>query len=88
MLEALKDRPRDLIIRHVISNIVIDVFDKDHADGTTYLTVYRHDGDRPENGPAILKGPYMVGISRNRLVQLTGGWRILEKSTNRTFVSP
>lgn len=86
LLAALTDRPRDLPIRHVISNIVIDVIDKEHANGTTYLTVYRHDGGRPRTGPAPLSGAHMVGVSYNRLVHLADGWRIAEKSTERSFL--
>lgn len=87
LLEALKDRPRDLIIRHVISNIVIDVVDENRADGITYLTVYRHDGSALVKDIAPLKGPHMVGVSYNRLVRKSDGWRILEKRTRRTFVA-
>ncbi|MDE0385047.1 MAG: nuclear transport factor 2 family protein [Defluviicoccus sp.] len=85
LLEAMKSRPRDLIVRHVISNVAIEVIDEDNATGITYLTVYRHRGPPPENGPAPLAGVHMVGVSYNRLVRESGGWRIAEKRTGRTF---
>lgn len=85
LLDAMKDRPRDLAIRHVISNVVIEVIDEDSAAGVTYLTVYRHRGPPPERGPAPLAGVHMVGVSHNRLVREPGGWRISEKRTSRTF---
>ena len=85
LLKAMKDRPRDLIIRHVISNVVIEVIDEDNATGITYLTVYRHHGAPPEKGPAPLTGAHMVGVSHNCLVREPGGWRIREKRTSRTF---
>ena len=85
LLEAMKDRPRDLIVRHVISNILIEVIDEDNATGVTYLTVYRHYGPPPERGPARLAGAHMVGVSYNRLVRELGGWKIGEKRTSRTF---
>ena len=85
LLEAVRDRPRDLIIRHVISNVAIEVIDEDNAIGITYLTVYRHSGPPPDDGPAPLAGAHMVGVSHNRLVREPGGWRISQKRTSRTF---
>lgn len=85
LLEAMQDRPRGLIVRHVVSNVLIEVIDEDNATGITYLTVYRHHGPPPEKGPARLAGAHMVGVSYNRLVRESGGWRISEKRTSRTF---
>lgn len=85
LLEAMKERPRDLIVRHVISNVLIEVLDDDNATGITYLTVYRHHGPPPENGPARLDGAHMVGVSYNRLVRESGAWKIDEKRTCRIF---
>ncbi len=85
LFEAMKDRPRDLVVRHVISNVAVEVIDEDNATGITYLTVYRHHGPPPESGPAPLAGVHMVGVSHNRLVREGGGWRISEKRTSRTF---
>ena len=85
LLEAMKDRPRDLIVRHVVSNVLIDVIDEDNATGITYLTVYRHRGPPPQDGPARLAGVHMVGVSYNRLVRESGAWKISEKRTSRTF---
>ena len=85
LLRAMKDRPRDLIVRHVISNVLIEAIDEDNATGTTYLTVYRHRGPPPENGPAPVTGTHMVGVSHNRLVRESGRWKIGEKRTTRLF---
>jgi ketosteroid isomerase-like protein len=87
ILAALQARPEsgDLAIRHVISNIVVDVIDQDHAEAVTYLTVYRHEGARNGATPVPLTGPYMVGLSTNKLVRTADGWRIGEKRTTRIF---
>ena len=87
LLRAMQDRPRDLVIRHVISNVAIQVIDENNATGITYLTVYRHNGSPPESGPAPLTGVQMVGVSHNRLVRESGGWKISEKRTSRTFLA-
>ena len=59
LLEAMKDRPRGLIVRHVISNVLIEAIDEDNATGITYLTVYRHRGPPPGERPGTpRRGPY------------------------------
>ena len=78
-------RPAGLVTCHVISNVAVNVIDEDHAEGLTYLTVYRYDGERLSSGPAPLRGPHMVGISKNRLLRTCDGWRIQEKQTIRIF---
>jgi ketosteroid isomerase-like protein len=77
--------PASLTIRHVISNIVVDPLDEDHAEAVTYLTVYRYEGAPSEKGLAPLLGPYMVGVSANKLVRVGTKWRISEKRTQRIF---
>jgi len=32
--------------RHVCNNLLLEVIDDDHAEGTVYLTLYRHDGEK------------------------------------------
>ena len=87
ILAALESRPEapSLVTQHVVTNIVIDIVDADHADAMTYLTVYRHDGAVAAGAPAPLAGPYMVGVSANKLVRGPGGWLIVEKRTIRNF---
>lgn len=87
VLAACRARPAPsgLIIRHVISNIVVDVIDADHAHAVTYLTVYRHEAAAAPQLPVPLAGPYMVGISTNKLARTPEGWRITEKRTTRLF---
>lgn len=69
--------------RHVCNNLLIEVIDEDHAEGTVYLTLYRHDG---EEGRKVspLEGPVLVGEYCDRFVRTEEGWRFEER---RTFLS-
>jgi hypothetical protein len=82
---SAKPDPVGFAIRHVITNVVVDPIDDDYAEAMTYLTVYRHEGALSGTGPVPLLGPYMVGISTNKLVRLGAEWRIAEKRTQRIF---
>jgi len=69
--------------RHVCNNLLLEVIDNDHAEGTVYLTLYRHDG---EEGRKLspLEGTAVVGEYRDRFVRTAQGWRFEER---RIFVS-
>ena len=71
--------------RHVCNNFLLDISDADHAEGTVYLTLYRHDG---EEGRLVspLEGPAMVGEYRDRFVRTEEGWRISYREIQVDFV--
>jgi hypothetical protein len=71
--------------RHVCNNFLCDVIDADHAEGTVYLTLYRHDGD-PDRAVSPLDGPEMVGEYRDRFERTRDGWRIAERTTHVSFL--
>jgi hypothetical protein len=64
--------------RHVCNNLLLDVIDEDHAEGTVYLTLYRHEGEE-ERKISPLKGPALVGEYRDRFVRTANGWRFAER---------
>ena len=71
--------------RHVCNNLLIRVQDEDHAEGTVYLTLYRHDGD-PERKISPLEGPVVVGEYQDRFVRTDRGWRFAERISRFSFV--
>jgi hypothetical protein len=71
--------------RHVCNNLLLDVIDADHACGTVYLTLYRHDGE-PGRTESPLNGPQMVGEYRDRFVRTPEGWRFEERELELDFV--
>lgn len=71
--------------RHVCNNFRVDVLDGDHAEGTVYLTLYRHDG---QEGRTLspLEGPVMVGEYRDRFRRTSDGWRIAHREIEVSFL--
>lgn len=69
---------------HVCSNVAIDVVDRDHARGVSYLTLYRFDG--VDERPAPLEGPTLVGRYEDTFVRTGDGWRFQSRSTVVTFL--
>ncbi len=70
--------------RHVCNNFLLDVIDEDHAEGTVYLTLYRHDGE-PGRRTSPLEGPRMVGEYRDRFVRTSEGWRFAHREIEVSF---
>lgn len=74
--------------RHVTTNIRVVVLDADHAEGTSYVTVYGGGGP-PEPGASAppLDGPSAIGEYRDRYVRTPDGWRIAERRFTPVLVS-
>ena len=71
--------------RHVCNNFLIDIVDEDHAEGTVYLTLYRHDGKEGRR-VSPLEGPMMVGEYRDRFVRTSAGWRFAHREIQVNFL--
>ena len=71
--------------RHVCNNLLVDVIDEDHAEGTVYLTLYRHDGE-PGRKISPLEGPVIVGEYRDEFVRTADGWRIQNRKIFTSFM--
>ena len=72
--------------RHVCNNLLIDVQDEDHATGTVYLTLYRHDGE-PGRPFSPTQAPSMIGEYRDRFVRTEDGWRFAFREIDASFVA-
>lgn len=73
--------------KHVCNNLLVDVIDEDHAEGTVYLTLYRHDSNDTQ-AIAPLEGPVLVGEYRDRFVRTDAGWRFQRRETSIDFMKP
>ena len=73
--------------RHVCNNFLLNIIDADHAEGTVYLTLYRHDG-KAGRRLSPLEGPAMVGEYRDRFVRTAEGWRIAHREIDVNFLRP
>ena len=83
--EAMRSRPVGFTTRHLITNIIFDVADSDHADVRFYMTVFVHSGDEKPTGAVKMDVPMHVSIFRQKVVRTSRGWRIAELSGTPTF---
>lgn len=83
--EAMRSRPVGFTTRHLITNIIVDIADNDHADVTYYMTVFVHSGDAKPTSHVKIDHPMHVSVFRQKVVRTSGGWRIAELSGTPTF---
>lgn len=67
----------DVVSRHVMTNMTVDVHDADQASGLVYLTFYRVPWDR--GGPAPLGPPSYIGSYADKYRRTPAGWRIASR---------
>ncbi len=77
---------KTLFVRHVVSNILIDVEDKDSANSVTYITLYRYDdGEKTPEPPVPLTGPFMVAEWHDNFKRTIEGWKIATRKSKAGF---
>lgn len=77
ILEALEQRRPDAIVRHVTSNVIVEVGGPDQASATSVMTLYRVFGsDEPGQ---TLEPPEMVADYYDTFRLTNGGWRIHDR---------
>lgn len=81
-------RPTTQVIRHVVTNLIVDVDDAEHAKARLYLTAYRHDDGETRVVPAPMRGPVLLLVVDADLVRTTEGWRIVRQTMSREFEAP
>jgi SnoaL-like domain len=74
--------------RHVLTNILIDVVNADHARGVTYLSLYRHISDVPDGQPIDRTIPAAIGQYDDEFVRGENGFRISRRVLTLAFRDP
>jgi hypothetical protein len=88
LTRAMAARPDRLRSRHVLTNIWIKVIDQDHAEGLSYLSLYRHTGEDLEGddqSPRMITGPSAIGHYRDWFVRTDEGWRFASRVLHFAF---
>lgn len=75
-------------IRHVVTNLLVDVHDETHAEAHCYLTVYRHDSGSATSTPAVIQSPSLILVVTASLEYGSAGWRIARQTMQREFEFP
>ena len=88
ILAAWESRPNDRIARHVISNIIINVVDAEHAKGSCYATLFMApvDAEKATFGvkanPSQLMGEFDIDFSLTE-----DGWKIARTTGRIIFTT-
>jgi 3-phenylpropionate/cinnamic acid dioxygenase small subunit len=86
---AMARRSDRLRSRHVLTNILIEALDAEHARGVTYLSLYRHVGDE-SLGVQPVDGfqPAAIGQYDDEFVLTSDGWRFARRELSLAFRNP
>jgi hypothetical protein len=76
ILAALAERSTTQWVRHVVTNLQIDVVD---------VTPYRHDSGAKQTEPPRIRAPYLLLVVPGRLRRTDAGWKIASMEMNREF---
>jgi len=80
ILAALNQRRPDAIVRHVMSNVIVDVRGpEDQASATSVMTLYRVFGSSEPGQP--LEPPEMIADYNDEFRRTDDGWRIHERQS-------
>jgi hypothetical protein len=85
IMEALNARSRTQCVRHVVTNISIDVADDTSAGFTLYVTAYMHDSGEKSTSLPTIRAPYLLLTVPGRMVRVAEDWKIATMSMNRVF---
>ena len=85
ILAGFRARPAGLRMRHVVSNVIVDVESETQARATSVMTLYRGqetpDGALPTRNPA----DPLIGFFDDRLRKTAEGWRFVERRGGLDF---
>ncbi len=86
LMGFLTGRPDNRRSLHIFTNIWTNVLDADHAEGVTYLSLFRadQDGERAAKVP----GPMMAGYYKDKFVRTPKGWRFALRDGKILFTCP
>lgn len=90
ILSALEQRPRNQVVRHVITNLIVDAETPVRAHARGYNTAFRALDVPPDVLPARIPAPLGLWVLDAALVLERGAWRVadLRQARQFTFADP
>jgi hypothetical protein len=76
---SLLTRPKNLLTKHLASNVLIEVESRDAARGLSYLTMISTTPPADGKPPFLSHGPIWFGEFKDRFVRENGVWKFLER---------
>lgn len=79
---------KTVVVRHIVSSMLIDVVDEDHASGVTYYLAFanRDPGLAPD-AVRRLEAPASLGEWHDSFERTAQGWRFARRAGTRIFES-
>lgn len=81
-------RPRTQKVRHILSNLLVDVVDDKHAFLRSYLTVYRHENCAPNDQDVLIRAPSLLLLVTADFERTSDQWLISKQVMQREFIFP
>ena len=89
ILAQIRKRSPTLILRHVFTNFVVDVHDRDHAHCQAYMLGFRYDsGEKSTTPPPFRDANRALWIYHDDLVRTEAGWKVARRSAERILEDP
>jgi hypothetical protein len=85
MLESFNRGSGHSVIRHLTSNIKIDVKDANTAEGVTYYLAINHDPGTATPKLPLPLNPFSMGEWHDKFVKTPSGWRFSFREVKRIF---
>jgi ketosteroid isomerase-like protein len=84
LLQAMDARGPTRRTRHLISNLIVDAIDADHAEAVFYSTAFVHT-DTSADAIAPMELPSSIGTYRATFIRMQDGWRIATLKSQMAF---
>jgi hypothetical protein len=85
IVETLNARSRTQVVRHVITNVQVDVTGETSAEFVLYVTAYQHDTGTKPTAPPKIRAPYLLLVVPGQMTKVGDDWRIASMAMNREF---
>ncbi|MFZ5833791.1 MAG: nuclear transport factor 2 family protein [Pseudomonadota bacterium] len=83
-LKFMANRPANRKALHLVTNIHVSVLDENHAEGISYITLFRADHDGPGPVPDTL--PMLAGYMEDKYVRTPAGWKFSARKASMLFM--
>jgi SnoaL-like domain len=85
ILAALEQRPRNQVVRHVVTNLIVDVESPSRARASGYNTAFRALDTSPADLPVTIAAPLGLWVLDATLARQGDAWLIAELRQAKQF---
>ena len=85
IVAELNKRSRTQTVRHVVTNVQVDVKEETSADFLLYITAYIHDSGVKAEKPPKIQMPSLLLVVPGQMVKRDDAWKIASMLMNREF---